>query len=147
MPMVLRLRCEGCGDQQAMSESRTVVLMDDGSEQLCPHPAERSVAEELTGETWSDLVKAGRIQYRYSCICGNCGAAGYYANELAPTRSFFGHIRAITWRPSPQQASVLPCSACGLKKLTPLSRVPSGSIFACPRCGQKTVQISFQGIS
>ena len=44
--------------------SLTFVVLDDGSERICPHPCERRVAEEVTNTSWALLEEANRIIYR-----------------------------------------------------------------------------------
>ena len=61
--------------------SLTFVVLDDGSEKICPHPCERTIAEEATGKSWSALAQANRLVYRYALVCLACGKLDYYGSR------------------------------------------------------------------
>jgi hypothetical protein len=49
-PLILDLVCSNCGfADKALSAAYAVVDLEDGREEICPHPGERVTARKLTG--------------------------------------------------------------------------------------------------
>jgi hypothetical protein len=148
VPGIFRLACDSCEYSVEGITSRTSVILADGSsEKVCGHPLERRVAERTTGRSWSELVRANRIVYRYALVCLACGALDYYsAADLARGSVHRGHLANIVHLPSPRRARDCICRTCGARRLYPLVQ-PRGVVaslaqaaglrrqsVACPRC-------------
>ncbi len=147
MPGIYKLTCRSCDYSVRGSLSRTTVVTVDGSEKICPHPCERRIAEETTGTTWAELVRANRIVYRYALVCLSCGALDYYGpRDLAAEARPGSHIGSIVHQPSRAEAAAHSCNACGARRLHPLCG-QSGCLIgllrllgffrervACPKC-------------
>ncbi len=139
MPAVYRVDCDSCEVATVASESITLVRLDDGSEEICGHPAERERAEYATGISWKQLRRDGRILYRYGAACASCGKIDYYDRRWRART----HIGGIVARLSRVDLDALVCSACGEAELRPLHQLK----FACPSCGEGWVQAKMWGIS
>ena len=121
MPGIYQLACESCDYAVSGIMSLTAVVMDDGSEKICPHPCERMVAEEATGTNWSELARANRLIYRYALVCLACGELDYYGpRDLSADAHAGGHIWSIVHQPSRSEAAAYACKACGVRQLYPL---------------------------
>jgi hypothetical protein len=123
MPLIYHFKCDNCGHEHFASESGTYVILEDGSEKICPHPGEFRTAEKATGKTWSELVKGGRIIYRYPLICHTCGDLDYYGphdlNIVMPPQS---HLGSIVHRPTGSVAKLYECRSCTQRTLVSLAR-------------------------
>jgi hypothetical protein len=160
MPLVYRTQCDSCDYSKIFSASVTYVLMDDGSEEVCPHPGEAERAERITGRSWSELRKANRIFYRNLLVCLSCGAIDYYGprdlNVDMPPR---GHIRSIVDNPSRGAAKLYTCRSCAKMELRSAADYAgiTKSIYKyfgskrmdlpCPGCRKGIMAIEIFGIS
>ena len=140
MPGIFRVTCEACDFERTDSASVTMVILADGSEAICPHPGERLTAEEKTGESWRELVSAGRIAYRYSAICGHCGELDYY--EVGGR---VGHIRSITHQPTAAELADT-CASCGQAQLHPVADRRMEDVL-CPHCGDGNLRSKLIAVS
>src|SRR5437879_10454633 len=112
MPGIYQLACGSCDYIIRGIMSVTAVMMEDGSEQVCPHPRERMIAEKATGRSWTELAQADRLIYRYALVCLACGKMYYYASrDLAVDAHAGGHIWRIAHQPSRSEAAACPCKA------------------------------------
>ncbi len=121
MPGLYRLYCDSCTYEIKDGASITIVLVDDGTEKICPHPLERRAAEEATGMQWRELEKANRIRYRFAYACLNCGHKDFY--ELGGSLRDgvrHDHIYSITYQPTVADANGQACISCGHKELYPI---------------------------
>lgn len=66
MPPIVRVISNNCDYNVLGITSRTSVILDDGSELVCPHPSEWRTAEASTGKSWAELSKANRLVCRYA---------------------------------------------------------------------------------
>ena len=115
MPGIFEARCLSCDFKTPQMGATTFVALSDGSEQVCPHPGEETIAEKLTGCSWRELADSGRIRYRYPFLCLECGEADLYGLPVSART----HIGAIIEQP--EHADGTPCSSCGRTTLHPLS--------------------------
>src|SRR5207253_9462177 len=100
MPGIFQLACGSCSYSVRGIMSLTSVVLDDGSEKICPHPCERMTAEEATGKNWSALTRAKRLTYRYAFVCLGCGRLDYYGpRDLSAEAPAGGHIWSIVRHP------------------------------------------------
>jgi hypothetical protein len=140
VPLIFELTCGSCGFKKEMSTGYAVVDMEDGREEICGHPTERSQAKRLTGLDWSDLVGQGRIGYRYALTCRACGRTDNYRTRRPSRRGpFSGLVGGITHVPSEKEASTHTCNNCGSHQLIASSKVGSGlghRPAPCPQCQQ-----------
>lgn len=121
MPDLYILYCDSCDYVVKGVMSQTSVIMNDGSEMVCPHPIERLTAERATGETWCDLQEANRLVYRYALACLSCGKMDYYGpHDLDRGIRADSHIGSIVHRPSLDEAKRYTCRSCGEKALYPI---------------------------
>jgi hypothetical protein len=159
MPGIYRVTCSSCDYSVSGSTSSTRVLLTDGTEHICPHPCERRVAEEKTGETWSTLVSENRIIYRYALFCLSCGELEYYRPRGLVTAGAADHISNIIHQPSKREAEQYSCKRCDAQSLSPLCG-ESGCLLAlfnlvglfrervsCPKCKQGFVTSDMYRIS
>jgi hypothetical protein len=130
MPGIFRVACDSCDFERTASASVMLVELADGGEEICPHPMERRIAEEKTGEPWRQLVSSGRVRYRYSAMCGNCGELDYYE---AAQRRRRGHIWSIVRQPTGGDLAV-PCANCGQDELHLIAERRLRNVI-CPGCG------------
>jgi hypothetical protein len=129
LPGIFAISCTQCRFAEETSESSTWVSLRDGTQELCPHPAERRTAEERTGESWNALVQAGRVHYRYAFLCRECGKVEHH--EL-PRSVSGGHIASIVHRPLATDMQNVPCSRCQAKRLVPVAGPPLGLLVSIP---------------
>jgi hypothetical protein len=108
------------------------VQLADGTEEVCPHPLERDVAEERTGLPWKRLTAEGRIRYRYAAVCAACGAVEYYEPEQPRRR---GHTWSVVAQPSHRELAHTPCLRCGASALYGIADSDLRAV-ACPICGR-----------
>jgi len=133
MPGIYQLACGTCDYAVSGIMSMTTVVMADGSVKVCMHPCEETIAQEATGTTWSELVGANRIVYRYALVCLACGKLDYYGpRDLSAKSHTGGHIRSIVHQPSPSEALAYLCKACGARQLYPLCG-PTGGLHGLPK--------------
>src|SRR5262249_18836319 len=110
MPGIYQLACRSCDYAVSGIMSLTTVVMDDGSETVCPHRRERMTAEEATGTSWSELAQANRLVYRYALVCLACGKLDYYGpRDLLAEPRAGGHIWSIVHQPSLSEAAAYSC--------------------------------------
>jgi hypothetical protein len=140
MPLIYELKCAACGFTKELITGNAVVDLDDGREEVCGHPTERFQAKRLTGLEWTELVKQGRIGYRYALTCRECGHIDYYRTSRPRRRGpFAGLVGGITHIPGDKEASEHACSSCGAHNLVAISKVGSGrgrKVAPCPNCKQ-----------
>lgn len=160
MPGIYQMACGSCDYSVQGIMSLTSVVLDDGSEKICPHPLERRTAEGATGKSWSALWHANRLVYRYALVCLACGKLDYYGpRDLSPTVQAGGHIGSIVHQPNKLEASAYSCKACGVKQLYPLCG-QTGCLLAllqlfgffrekvmCPKCQKGLLRIEMVAIS
>ena len=121
VPGIYQLACVSCDYSVRGVMSITQVLMDDGSEEICPHPGEWWTAEEATGKSWSELVQADRLIYRYALVCLACGKLDYYGGrDRSVDDQAGGHNWEITHHPSRSEAAAHSCKTCGARQCYPL---------------------------
>lgn len=161
MPGIYRMACGSCEYEVEGIMSITYVIKDDGSEEICPHPAEGSRAEKATGKSWGELSRANRIVYRYALVCLACGELDYYGpRDSSPGARSGGHIGGIVHQPSSDDAAVHVCRSCGQMRLIPLCgdtgcllallelvRLRRKRIHACPRCNVGALRTELTAIS
>lgn len=123
MPYVYRFKCYGCGYEDSYSEFATFVLLEDGSEKLCMHPIETSMAEKATGLPMSVLRQNGRIINRRPFACLTCGAVDYYGphdlNLVTLPRNKLGSIVSQHFR---SKIKLYKCRSCNQRTLVTLAR-------------------------
>jgi hypothetical protein len=121
MPAVMLIACNTCDYTKRGIQSVTVAIRADGSEEVCPHPVERTYAERATGLPWPQLVRQGRIRYRYGLVCLGCGELDYYGpDQLGKGPRRWTHIGNIVSSVTTRQARAHVCRGCGLNALHPL---------------------------
>jgi hypothetical protein len=161
VPGIYRLGCGSCDYAVRGIMSRTTVIMDDGSEKLCPHPCERMIAERATGKKWFELARANRLVYRYALVCLACGELDYYGpRDLSAEVRASGHIWSIVHQPSLSETSEYSCKACAARQVYPLcgERGCLLALFqlfglfrerrvACPKCQKGSLQSKGVAIS
>lgn len=156
MPGIFEVSCDRCDYRIEAIMSITLVIKDDGTEVICPHPLEYRTAEAETGRAWRDLLREGRIAWRHGFVCLGCGEFGYYGpDQLRKPARGMGHIGNITHQPTPREASEYACRACGGRDMHPLCG-DTGCLttllellgrkrprVACPKCrdGQLTSEL------
>jgi hypothetical protein len=160
MPGIYQLACGSCDYAVSGIMSLTAVVLDDGSEKVCPHPCERMVAEEATGTSWSALARANRLVYRSALVCLACGSLDYYGpRDLSGKARAGGHIWSIVHQPSLSEAAAYSCKACAARQLYPLcgqagclpGLLQLFGLFrervVCPRCRKGRLRSEMVGIS
>ena len=121
MPAIMRIGCNRCDYAQTGSQSITIAIKEDGSEVECLHPLERTMAEEATGASWKQLVREGRIRYRYALVCLSCGDLGYHGpDQLGEGPRRWTHIGNIVSGVTRKDARKHSCERCGRNTLYPL---------------------------
>jgi ribosomal protein L37AE/L43A len=160
MPGIFEVRCDTC-DYRVGGSSYMVVVMPDGSEEICPHPGEIEHAEFVTREKWSSLVRQSRIRYRHAMFCKECGAIDYYGPDYSEKpQSLREHIRNLVLAPSSDKIQQFQCKSCGEKELSPLVWKEDISIsqaegevilkqivIRCPKCKMGTLTSGMVAIS
>lgn len=157
MPAIMRAFCDACDyGTRFISQSATFAVLDNGKEEVLPHPCEKLEAIELTGKSLAELAKENRLRYRYGLICRTCGEFDLYTN---PGAKKAGHIRSIVGSISPAVADELECVHCGSKGLQSvmgeqigclaflLGQRPKPNTFDCPKCKKGMVTIEMVGQS
>jgi len=111
MPLIFEIRCSNCEFvERGLTSAYAVVDLENSQEAICPHPGERLEARELTGYQWADLVRAGRVGYRYPLTCRSCGSTDYYRTPRHFTRGLFaGLIAGIAHNPSLKEVAAHSC--------------------------------------
>jgi hypothetical protein len=113
MPLVLEIRCSGCGYCRQSVDQVLLVAMSDGVDEVCMHPGEARHATRLTGLQLSELRRQGRLHAGCPAFCTRCGDVGYHRRPAASAGS------GASW------AQALACHSCGAQGLQAL-RLPSG---------------------
>lgn len=160
MPGIFRLSCQRCSYAVSGIMSVMTVVLDDGTEKVCPHPCERLDAEEATGGRWSELTRTNRLVYRHALVCLECGELDYYGRrDLTADARAASHVAGIVHQSSRHEASLYTCRACGQRSLYPLCG-QTGCLIGlaklvglireqvqCPRCRQGTLRSEIIAIS
>jgi len=150
MPLIFNLVCSGCSfSDEVRSAAYAVVDMEDGREEICPHPVERLTARRITGVEWPELVRAKRVGYRYALTCQACSKTDYYRSARGFRGPAQGLIGGIAHVPSSKEAREFVCSSCGRPALVPSTRVGRGwrkQEVACPNCAGH-LELAVIGIS
>lgn len=157
MPLIMRAYCDECDyGTRFVSQSATFVVLDNGKEEVLPHPCENLTAKELTGKSLAKLAKANRLRYKYGLICRTCGEYDLYTNPCAKKAC---HIKSIIGSISPADADEMECAHCGSKGLQSVMGEQIGSLaflrgqrpkpntFDCPKCKKGIVTIEMVAIS
>jgi hypothetical protein len=129
MPGIFKITCTHCPFAAEECASSTWVAVRDGTQEPCPHPLERTIAQERTGESWEALVRAGRVHYRYAFLCRDCGAVEHHE---VPGRASRGHIASIVYHPREADALAVPCARCQARRLVAIVGPPLGLLFWVP---------------
>jgi predicted nucleic-acid-binding Zn-ribbon protein len=144
MPGIFRVSCSHCDFTTSRAiAAETSVQMADGTEEVCPHPLERRIAEERTGLPWKRLTAEGRIRYRYAAVCASCGAVDYYEPEEPGRR---GLARSIVAQPSHRDFAQTPCVHCGASRLYGIADRDIGTVD-CPICGHGRLSTKLTAVS
>lgn len=142
MPAIYKIQCCECGFSVRGSTSLTVVVMKDGSEQICMHPIEKLDAERLTGEKWASLLRSGRIGCKFALFCRDCGALDYYGYHQNVNWTYMGS----TVTRSPEVAEAHKCRSCGRNRLFPITWKRKEKVL-CPNCKTGLLSSDSIGIS
>ena len=161
MPGLYTLKCDRCDFHVGPRVmSITLAVKDDGREIICPHPSEVRTAEGATGKKWHDLMREGRILYRYGFVCLACGKFGYYGpDQLHGPARRLTHIGNIVHQPTTNEAKNYTCTSCGKKAMYPLCG-DTGCLLAilnllglfrkrvaCPKCNGGNLRSELVAIS
>jgi hypothetical protein len=82
-------------------EDHLAVRLDDGSWRGLGHPGESRELEKVTGLTWKEACRAGRLQTVVTTICRNCGTLGEQSHVIgnSPLGMPFGCLAPIVGGP------------------------------------------------
>jgi hypothetical protein len=101
------------------------VTLNDSTQEVCYHP---DIAEWLTGCSWRNLKRAGRVSWGYPCLCLSCGKVDPYELPTHKTNMFFR-------MPSKSEHNIQ-CRTCGernlYQKFRPFSRRDLAKFIAPP---------------
>lgn len=157
MPAIIEAKCNLCDYRTTGSQSASYAILENGQEEVLPHPCEQYTAKTLTGKTIRELSAEHRIKYKYGLICRHCGVYDLY--ETSKELSFGGHVGSIVGTISPNEADAMTCRHCGNQGMQSvmgeqigclsflLGKRPAPNIFTCPKCHKGTVEIAMIGIS
>ena len=151
MPSIIEAKCNKCDYTVRCSQSATYLVGENGDETILSHPVEKLRAKELTGKSFGQLAKEGRIRYKYGLICRNCGEYDLYERVGNITNK--GHISSIVDCMSEEETDKIACIHCGKVTMQSvmgeqigclaflLGKRPKKNELACPKCYTGTVEI------